>query len=100
MGVAGKPIECRVAYIPIGLGKVNGVLRVQVVPGRVPILVPIPMLTMLRSVIDLDEMKINYKAIEVCQELLTQETKHVAVTLLEFSTPFLIPQGVNLAQEK
>ena len=47
VGVTGIPIECRVAYVPIGLGGVDGILRVQVVPSRVPVLVPIPMLTML-----------------------------------------------------
>ncbi len=100
VGVTGSPIDCRVAFIPIGLGGVNGILRVQVVPGRVPILLPVPMLLMLEAVIDLAQLRIHYQAINRSQELLLQPTKHVAVDLLEFSTPFEVPQGIDLAQGK
>lgn len=83
-GVSGKSQESKVAYIPIGVGGVNGVLQVQVVPGGIPLLLSIPFLKGLGSVVDLTWSEVWYQKLGVGQEL-HLETKHIAVSVLEFS---------------
>ncbi|CAE7724500.1 GIP [Symbiodinium necroappetens] len=59
-GVCGSEEITQVAYIPIGIGGRGGILRVQVVPGWVPCLVPAYFLDQLGAVIDMSSLLIAY----------------------------------------
>ena len=49
-GVCGSEETAKVAYIPSTLGGNSGILRVQVVPGNIPILLPAYFLTDLGAI--------------------------------------------------
>ena len=52
-GVCGMEETTKIAYVPIGLNGRFRVLRVQVVPGDIPFLLPAYFLTELEAVIDM-----------------------------------------------
>ena len=83
-GVCGKEERTKVAYIPIGLGGKSGVLRVQVVPGDIPFLLPAYFLTDLEAVIDMKSCMIMYMSLGVKQKMTRLSTGHVAVSIVEF----------------
>ena len=61
-GIGGKATTVGVCEIPIGLGKVSGVLEVTVVAEDVPLLLPISLLRSLGAIIDLPNnvMELKY----------------------------------------
>ena len=52
-GVCGSEETTQIAYVPIGLGGKSCVLRIQVVPGDIPFLLPAYFLSELGAVIDM-----------------------------------------------
>ena len=83
-GVCGKEERTQVAYVPIGIGGKSGVLRVQVVPGDIPFLLPAYFLTDLHAVIDMKNCMIMYMKLGVKQTMIRLGTGHVAVSIIEF----------------
>ena len=95
-GVCGKEQQTRVAYVPIGLAGCCGLLKVQVVPGEVPFLLPAHMLTELKAVIDMQQFVIVYNDLCVYQSMVRMNTGHVAVNITEFAkSGFRLPAGVS-----
>ena len=90
-GVCGAEETTKVAYVPIGLGGKSGVLRVQVVPGDIPFLLPAYFLTDLAAVIDMKHATIMYMSLGVKQDMIRLQTGHVAVSIIEFGSGFQIP---------
>ena len=92
-GVCGSEQETKLAYIPMGLCGMSGVLKVQVVPGHVPCLLPVYLLTALGSVIDLQGLKMYYTRSGAVQELHRRPTGHVSADIMEFGANFNIPSA-------
>ena len=83
-GVCGSEEVTEVAYIPIGIQGRGGILRVQVVPGGVPCLIPAYFLDQLGAVIDMSSLLIAYVRLSVVQSMCRRPSGHVAVSLCEF----------------
>ena len=83
-GVCGQEETTRICYIPIGLGGKSGVLRVQVVPGDIPMLLPAYLLTDLEAVIDMKNCMIMFLKIGVSLKMTRQSTGHVSIGVCEF----------------
>ena len=83
-GVCGSEETTQIAYVPIGLGGKSGVLRVQVVPGDIPFLLPAYFLSELGAVIDMKHGTIYYMELGVKQQLNRLPTGHVSVSIIEF----------------
>ena len=90
-GVCGSEETTKIAHVPIGLGGKSGVLRVQVVPGDIPFLLPAYFLTDLEAVIDMKHAVIMYMALGVKQVMHRLNTGHVAVSIVEFGDGFQVP---------
>eukprot|EP00438_Fugacium_kawagutii_P011007 Skav220594 [mRNA] locus=scaffold2744:89020:94746:+ [translate_table: standard] len=97
-GVCGAEETTSIAYVPIGLGGRSGVLRVQVVPGDIPFLLPAYFLTELEAVIDMKHAMIMYMKLGVKQYMTRMASGHVAVSIVEFGHGFHIPS--NLAAQR
>ena len=97
-GVCGAEESTQVAYVPIGIGGRSGVLRVQVVPGDIPFLLPAYFLTDLEAVIDMKHAMIMYMKLGVKQYMKRLSTGHVAVSIVEFGRGFNVPS--NLAVQR
>ena len=90
-GVCGSEEVTQVAYIPIGLGARGGILRVQVVPGGVPCLIPAYFLHHLGAVIDVSSLLIAYTHLSVVQNMSRRPSGHVAVSVCEFGQGWYVP---------
>ena len=90
-GVCGMEETTKIAYVPIGLNGRSGVLRVQVVPGDIPFLLPAYFLTELEAVIDMKHATIMYMKLGITQQMQRLHTGHVAVSIVEFGSGFRIP---------
>eukprot|EP00439_Symbiodinium_sp_Y106_P086029 s529_g30.t2 len=90
-GVCGVEEKTPIAYIPVGVAGYCGQLRVQIVPGSVPCLVPAYLLTDLGSVIDMRSMRIYHTHINCMQSMSQKHSGHVEVSLTEFG-----PQGFRV----
>ena len=90
-GVCGSEEITQVAYIPIGIGGRGGILRVQVVPGGVPCLIPAYFLDQLGAVIDVSSLLIAYVRLSVVQNMSRLPSGHVAVSLCEFGQGWFVP---------
>ena len=66
-------------------------LRVQVVGGDVPFLIPAFFLTDLGAVIDMKSCKIMYMALGIKQDMIRLPSGHVAVSIVEFGRGFHVP---------
>ena len=83
-GVCGVEEKTPIAYIPVGVAGYSGQLRVQIVPGSVPCLVPAYLLTDLGSVIDMSSMRVYHTHYNCMQYMLQKSSGHVEVSLTEF----------------
>ena len=92
-GVCGAEETTQIAYVPVGLGGKSGVLRVQVVPGDIPFLLPAYFLTELEAVIDMKHATIMYMALGVKQTMNRLSTGHVSVSIIEFGDGFHVPSN-------
>ena len=75
-GVCGAEETTKIAYVPIGLGGKSGVLRVQVVPGDIPFLLPAYFLSDLGAVIDMKHATIMYMNLGIKQHMKRLHTGH------------------------
>ena len=99
-GVCGAEETTKIAYVPIGLGGKSGALRVQVVPGDIPFLLPAYFLTDLEAVIDMKHAMIMYMAIGVKQKMVRLHTGHVAVSIIEFGNGFHVPANFAFSKSR
>ena len=83
-GVCGQEETTSIAYVPIGIGQRSGVLRVQVVPGNIPFLLPAYFLTSVGAVIDMEHSYIVYTKLGTSQHMKRLATGHVAVSIVDF----------------
>ena len=99
-GVCGQEETTKVGYIPIGLGGRSGVLRVQIVPGQIPILIPAYFLTQLEAVIDMKHCAIMFMKIGICLKMCRQPSGHVSINICEFGDGFHIPADYAFSSSK
>eukprot|EP00435_Cladocopium_sp_Y103_P020104 s1338_g4.t2 len=93
-GVGGQATVVGVAMLPIGIGGVNGLLEITVVEGDVPLLLPIRMMTALKTIIDLNNMTFNMKLYDVAVDMFQLASGHVAIDVMQFATEgFKVPEG-------
>ena len=83
-GVCGQEASTKICYIPIRLGGKSGVLRVQVLPGDVPMLLPAYLLADLKAVIDMKSCAIMFVKIGVCLQMTRQPTGYVSMNVCDF----------------
>ena len=83
-GVCGKEESTSIAYVPIGLGGKSGVLRVQVVPGTIPFLIPAYFLSNVGAVIDMEHAVIWYTKLATSQNMRRLSSGHVSVSIIDF----------------
>ena len=90
-----------IAYIPVGVAGYSGQLRVQIVPGSVPCLVPAYLLTDLGSVIDMSSMRVYHTHYNCMQYMLQKSSGHVEVSLTEFGQRgFRVPSHVAFGKSQ
>eukprot|EP00435_Cladocopium_sp_Y103_P060316 s936_g22.t1 len=94
-GVCGSEESTKIAYVPIGLCGKSGVLRVQVVPGEIPFLLPAYFLAELGAVIDMKHDVIFYMELGVKQTMNRLSTGHVSVSIIEFGDGFNVPTNFS-----
>ncbi|CAE7350344.1 RE1 [Symbiodinium sp. CCMP2592] len=99
-GVCGSEEITQVAYIPIGIGGRGGILRVQVVPGGVPCLIPAYFLHVLGAVIDMSSLLIAYTQLSVVQSMSRRQSGHVAVNLCEFGQGWYVPASYDFLKSE
>ncbi|CAE7707824.1 unnamed protein product, partial [Symbiodinium necroappetens] len=90
-GVCGSEQVTKVAYIPIGIAGRPGVLRVQVVPGVIPCLIPAYLLTDAGAIIDMPGSRVYYTSVSAVQRMRRRSTGHMEVSLCEFESKWEIP---------
>ena len=83
-GVGGAAKVVGIAAIPVGIGGSSGVLEATVVEGEVPLLLPIRMLRQLRAVIDLPELCIHFRALQLTLPLEVLPSGHVSIEIVNF----------------
>ena len=84
-GVGGSAKVLGVVLIPLGIGKVNGILEASVVSGDVPLLLPIKMLKVLGAVIDLPKQRMHLCGPQVEVDLHELPSGHIAVDVVNFA---------------
>ncbi|CAE7830815.1 RE1 [Symbiodinium sp. CCMP2592] len=99
-GVCGAEQVTKVAYIPIGLGSKAGVLRVQVVPGSVPCLLPAYLLTKLGAVIDMCNLLAVYTEANTFQYMKHRLSGHVEVNICEFGKRWCVPENYSFLKSE
>ena len=99
-GVGGSAKVVGVTLIPLGIGKVNGILEATVVEGEVPLLLPVRMLKALGAVIDLQNDTMKLMSHNVTVQLETMASGHVAVDVTQFADgKFQAPHEVGSHEE-
>eukprot|EP00971_Amphidinium_carterae_P248720 4937144-Amphidinium_carterae.2 len=85
-GIGGAAEVVRRCIIPVGLGGTNGMLRLTVVKGEVPLVLPIRLMAMLGAVINLPKGKIDWTwGLPRRQSTLERlESGHVTVSIMEY----------------
>ena len=100
-GVGGQAKALGVVLLPLGLGGVNGLLETTVVEGDVPLLLPIRMMTVLRTVIDLHDMKFHMKEYSVTIPMFALPSGHVTVEIMNFANDrFQVPEGAPSCKQQ
>ena len=99
-GVCGSEQVTKVAYVPLGISGKSGVLRVQVVPGDVPFLIPAYLLSQLGAVIDMHACLIAYTNIGAVQSMTRRSTGHVEVSICEFGKQWSVPQNYGFLKSE
>lgn len=99
-GVCGSEQVTKVAYVPLGISGKSGVLRVQVVPGDVPFLIPAYLLFQLGAVIDMHACLIAYTNIGAVQSMTRRSTGHVEVSICEFGKQWSVPQNYGFLKSE
>ena len=74
-------------------------LKVQIVPGEIPFLIPAYFLADLEAVIDMKHATIMYMALGVTQKMTRLPTGHVAVSIVEFGPGFTCSSDFPLLQK-
>ena len=99
-GVCGSEEKTPIAYIPIGLSGCSGLLRVQIVPGPVPCLLPAYLLTDMGSIIDMVGLNMFHTNIGVIQRMRRRDTGHVEVSITEFGAGFSMPVSASFGRSQ
>ncbi len=99
-GVGGSAKVIGVTLIPLGVGKINGILEATVVEGEVPLLLPVRMLKTLGAVIDLKTDTMKLMNHDVTVQLETMVSGHVAVDVTQFADgKFQVPHEAGSHDE-
>ena len=99
-GVCGSEEKTPIAYIPIGLGGCSGLLRVQIVPGPVPCLLPAYLLTDMGSVIDMVGLNMFHTNLGVIQQMHRRDTGHVEVSITEYGNGFSMHMAASFGRSQ
>ena len=99
-GVCGSEERTPIAYIPIGIGGCSGLLRVQIVPGAVPCLLPAYLLTDMGSVIDMVGLNMYHTTLGVTQQMHRRATGHVEVCIAEYGKGFHMPSSASFGKSQ
>ncbi len=95
-GVGGNAMVCGVVLIPLGIGKINGVLEATVVDGDVPLLLPIKLLKTLQAVVNLPKMQLQLELHGKTIHMREMSSGHCVINITEFSDgPFETPHGMD-----
>ena len=99
-GVCGSEQVTKVAYIAIGVGGKPGVLRVQVVPGVIPCLVPAYLLTDAGAIIDMPGSRVCYTHVGALQNMTRRSSGHMEVNMCEFGESWKIPANYGFIKSE
>ena len=104
-GVGGNAMVCGVVLIPLGIGKINGVLEATVVEGDVPLLLPIKLLKTLQAVVNLPKMQLELGTHGRIVPMREMPSGHCVINITDFSdgrfeTPCGMEQSFEIEHEK
>ena len=99
-GVCWSEERAPIAYVPIGIGGCSGLLRVQIVPGAVPCLLPAYLLTDMGSVIDMVGLNMYHTRLGVTQQMHRRATGHVEVCVTEYGKGFHMPSSASFGKSQ
>ena len=87
-GVGGGARVAIMADMPVGVARVNGILRMHVLedkPGHeVPTLVPVNFLRAMKAVMDMDEGSLEFKAANAKTTMKSLPSGHYEISLMQF----------------
>ena len=99
-GVCGAEERTPIAYVPIGIGGCSGLLRVQIVPGPVPCLIPAYLLTDMGSIIDMVGLTLFHTTLGVTQQMYRRNAGHVEVCITEYGKGFSMPDAASFGRSQ
>ena len=99
-GVCGAEERTPIAYVPIGIGGCSGLLRVQIVPGPVPCLIPAYLLTDTGSIIDMVGLTLFHTKLGVTQQMYRRSTGHVEICITEYGRGFSMPDAASFGRSQ
>ena len=87
-GIGGGVTPTMAVMMPIALGGIPGIMSTVIIPGPVPLLLPLPLMKSLGAVIDLPEQQVTWQ--EDCVSQIQQlSSGHIACNLFEGIESFL-----------
>ena len=91
-GVGGEANAVGVVLIPLGIGKIDGILEATVVREDVPPLLPVSLIKMLKACLDFDKFTFTIPDHEIVLPMHEMKSGHVTIGITEFSEgPFHVP---------
>ena len=91
-GVGGEANAVGVVLIPLGIGKIDGILEATVVREDVPLLLPVSLIKMLKACLDFDKFTFTIPDHEIVLPMHEMKSGHVTIGITEFSEgPFHVP---------
>ena len=91
-GIGGVAKTIGVVEVPVGVGKVPGVVALTVVAEDVPFLLPVNLLRALKASVDLGENRLHLRAIKTDCVMNVLPSGHPTVSVLDFGSGWFLPE--------
>ena len=85
-GIGGKTTTLGEVQVPSGIGGVNGILELLVLPDDVPCLVPVPLLKAMKMELSMPKMTAEWQAFKGAKSKIEElPSGHITIDIFEFA---------------
>ena len=91
-GIGGAAKTLGVVEVPVGIGRVPGVVALTVVTEDVPFLLPVSLLRALKASVDLGENRLHLRAVNTDCVMNVLPSGHPTVSVLDFGHGWFLPE--------
>ena len=91
-GIGGAAKTLGVVEVPVGIGRVPGVVALTVVTEDVPFLLPVNLLRALKASVDLGENRLHLRAVNTDCVMNVLPSGHPTVSVLDFGHGWFLPE--------